>query len=428
MMRRLINFSSAPVGVKWLCGLGHERIAPFAIGLALAMAVAAGPVHLKAQTEGAPTTAAGEKKVMACNPGPWGELEYHYTFLQAPDSLVDLINVPSWQTVWRFPELDKNAVVALIKGCQLRADIEAQLLNDCQWLENDDETRLFPTVKVVALLSTEERRKIYRELRRWRENPSHWAPVIIESGSVREWFADSGLSDQMIEAVEGLVYPLGSALAFSDVPMLIARSGADQDDRLIVKSMTRTRTLMLRLKVSPATDLETVRDYWSVGHTHTDALSLIDTISRSGEGESLDITHLLPPTPRKHIYSFPSVTMGMSGSFPDSLWTAANFFTFQPDDPALSAAKFMRKLEADYREVERPYRYGDILLLRRSDLRGAMQAGVYIADDIVYTRTGRQMSRPWLLKQLNVLQARFSGGNETAVEIKAWRKRNVPGS
>jgi len=370
------------------------------------------------------------RQTMKVRPGPWGELEYHYTFLQAPDSLIELTNVPSWQTVWRFPEMDKAAVVALLKGCELNPELEAELAGGLQWLENDDETRLHPSMEFVSAMHSEDRRKIYRELRRWKENPYHWAPVVIEAGTVRDWFADSGLGENMIEAIENLAYPLGDSLAFSDVPMLIARSASDKEDRLIMKSMTRTRTLIMRLSINSETDLDTLRDYWSAGFTRTDVLPLIDSLARLGDDESLDLSHLLPPTPRKHLYTFPSISMGVSGAFPESFWTATNFFNFQPGEPGVGSEKFFQIMEKRYTALPgaEDYRYGDVLLLQPGEGDGSMQACVYIADDIVFTKTGRQMSRPWVLKHLDVLKARFRGESDLPVEVKAWRKRDVTGS
>ena len=134
------------------------------------------------------------KSLSRGNPGPWGDLEYQVAFLQAPDSLIELLPVPSKKTVWRFPGLKKSQVVELIGKCDPGAVLETDLLKEAYWDANSaNETRFFPSPEVILSLSAEARGAIYRELCRWRENSYHWSPLIVEAGAVSDWFEGSGL-------------------------------------------------------------------------------------------------------------------------------------------------------------------------------------------------------------------------------------------
>jgi hypothetical protein len=379
--------------------------------------------------EDASTKTAGEglRKVIKGNPGPWGEMEYHATFLQAPDSLIELLNVPSQTTIWRFPGLGKKAASDLLKSCNPGPELELSLLEDSLWDEDSpDGIRFFPPAKIIATLTVESRQNLYRELRRWKENSYHWSPLIIESGTVREWFAESGLREKLVSEIERTAYPIGDALAFSDLPYLIGWSETDEEDRQIMKMMTRTKTLMVRLRLGPESDLDSLRDYWSMGSLRNDAIPLLESLVLSQEEDLLDIAHLLPPLPRKLLYTFPSIGMGISGGYPDSLWTAANFLSYRPDSSSFGAAALLRTMEKHYDRVEDEYRFGDVLLLRRGDGKGALRAVVYIADGIVFTKSGRQMSRPWVLTKLDRVAASVKRQPEIEPIVEAWRRRPVP--
>jgi len=59
-------------------------------------------------------------KPIPCNPGPWGQLDYYYIYLEAPDHIADLISAPSDRTIWHFPgktldEIDAILTTALMK-------------------------------------------------------------------------------------------------------------------------------------------------------------------------------------------------------------------------------------------------------------------------------------------------------------------------
>ncbi|MCB1234364.1 MAG: hypothetical protein KDM91_04780, partial [Verrucomicrobiae bacterium] len=261
------------------------------------------------------------KQVYQANPGPWGDLEYYYTYLEAPDSLIDLVAVPSQQTVWRFMGKTPEEVKALFNDLQLDDRLLAELVERSIWYINDEEVRVHPTADAIVNLPMPARQSIFAVLRQWEENPFHRAPVIIESANVREWFADTGLSPEVAGTIESLSYKMGRSLAFSDVPYVLGKITTDAEERSFMKALTRTRSLILRLKVSPQMDFEQVADYWTAGYKNKDILPILESVLRTQGVERLDVAHLLPPTPRKHLYTYPPLSAGMSGRYPDCFWT-----------------------------------------------------------------------------------------------------------
>ena len=45
------------------------------------------------------------KQIHRCAPGPWGDLEYYVTFLEAPEHFVPDWPDPGTETFWRFVDL-----------------------------------------------------------------------------------------------------------------------------------------------------------------------------------------------------------------------------------------------------------------------------------------------------------------------------------
>ena len=116
-----------------------------------------------------------------------------------------------------------------------------------------------------------------------------------------------------------------------------------------------------------------------------------------------------------------------SGVFPDSLWTAENFLSFQPLASAIGERAFHQSLARHYDplEGEGDYRFGDVLVLRRDGSggsnvkgRGIAQACVYIADNIVYTKAGKGMLQPWVLVKLDQFVHRYIGQNGVKIDLE----------
>jgi len=368
------------------------------------------------------------KQVHQCRPGPWGELEYHFTFLEAPDSLVELMSVPSQQPVWRFMNKTAEEVKSVIRESGLSDALQSELIERSIWYHDEGEIRVHPRAELIPAIPTPARRVIYAELRRWDENPFHRAPVVIESGNVRQFFEGAGLSEPVLVAIEQVAYPLGGSLCFSDVAWVLGKVATDAEERRFLKALTRTRSLILRLRVTPESDIRELSEYWTAGFKHKDVLPILESILRTRGVDHLDVVHLLPPTPRKHLYTFPPLSAGLSGKFPDCFWTSLNFFEFWPKDRFHDEAAAVAHIRQEYGPVEPPYGFGDLVLLSNPETGRTFHSFVYIADDIVYTKNGQNLLRPWILVKQEDLLARYRTGGE--LTIGGWRRKKgsgVPG-
>ena len=139
--------------------------------------------------------------------------------------------------------------------------------------------------------------------------------------------------------------------------------------------------------------------------------------------DEVDVAHLLPPLPRKNLYTFPTLAMGVEGMFPDSYWTSLNFFNYFPEDALGDPELVKQYYESHYTRAGLPFEFGDLILIKEQDSGETVHACVFVADDIVYTKNGRSLYRPFLLMKLKDLLSRYGESKSTKVEI--WRKRNL---
>src|SRR5687768_5510870 len=57
-----------------------------------------------------------------CAPGPWGEIEYHFIYLEASEQLVSHYSLPSTQPRWTFPNATPEQLAALFEAAQIPPD------------------------------------------------------------------------------------------------------------------------------------------------------------------------------------------------------------------------------------------------------------------------------------------------------------------
>lgn len=366
-----------------------------------------------------PSPREASKKLYQCRPGPWGELDYFYTFLEAPEEMVDLMEVPARQTVWRFMGWHEAQVRELIESLGLPKAMEKELIGDSQWYDLEDEVRVHPSASLVLALPGMARQKIYGVLRQWEENRFHQAPVVIGSGKIRGHFAGTGLSEALVSAIEKTSYPLGNGLAFSDVALLVDLANSESEVRAVMKALTRTRTLILRLKIGPESRLEKLSKYWVAGDRYNEPIPILDAVLRAKSIRHVDVVQLLPPTPRKNLYTYPPLSLGMSGVYPDGYSSALDFFEFWPKQRIWDEKEFRKQIQRQYRSAQGSALFGDILVLADAQTGKWMHACVYIADDIVYTKNGSDVIQPWILMKYGDLVARQGNGGE--VKVESWR-------
>ncbi|MDF1816060.1 MAG: hypothetical protein P1V20_27920 [Verrucomicrobiales bacterium] len=350
-----------------------------------------------APTHAAHRAAAPPKRLLQ---GPWGELETCETYLEAPDALLDLLSLPSQHTVWNFLDMDRAQILNLFEESGMDSKKIESLSRPSCWKDFGRTCRIFPDAGTVLSLSDREKSTIYRVLSRWEENPSHRYPIVLEDPGPNGYLSD--LPPEVVNMISSLAYREGSVTLFSDFPLLLSRLTHPEVERKLLRALTRTRTILARVRISPKSDIPALCRYWSAGGRNADPLPLVQSIASTDGVDTLDIAHLLPAAARGRLYSYPGISDAMTtGRAPDGIWTALNFFNRSPIPIYLMSPNLEDYLTRMFRKVEGPYTFGDLLLIGNPNTREICHACIAIAGDIVYTKESADFFSPWILSNLD---------------------------
>lgn len=348
-------------------------------------------------------SAGGSASVFDANPGPWGKLKCFHIFIEAPWAMVNDYPLPFSKSRWTFAESELASLPALFQKAGLPDAFVKALLIPGNMVKENGMVHLFPPPPDLEAMTPAMRQTVYRELAKHPENEFYADPVLITSNSAEEWFRTSKLRPELVAKISKLCYYRGECLAFSDLPLMLNYASSDSEARLLFKSFTRTRSLMVQMELDEHSDLGPIVDYWTTGtgSRRKDIEPIMQSIIDTDGVERLGLAHILPALPRKLLYTYPGDEYAREGLLPDCHWTSLNFFNYNPHEYLLDSRLATSSVLENFEPVEAPYRFGDILFLLDSDKGDAFHSCVYLADDMVFTKNGRNAFSPWVIMKLD---------------------------
>jgi hypothetical protein len=361
-----------------------------------------------------------ERGVFHSKLGPWGQLEYSWMYLEAPEDLLDQFPMPAPVTRWIFEGMSPAGVRALFVEVGLETELVRRLMSVEAVSMREEGLLVEPRSEDLLALTAAQRAAIYGRLAASELNPFHKDPVFIAANDLDEFLRNTGVRRALAEKMRKLCYLRGEALVFSDVSELIRDAGSDTEMRQVFKLCTRTRTLVARLKVSSSTQLSELAKYWSCDYRARDVLPILRSVAEPEGVVEIDIAHLLPPTPRKLLYSFPVLGGTTQGRVPDCHWTTLNFFNYAPRDAFLDLRLATSHVLEHYETVDGEWKFGDALLFIDEKSGSAVHSCVYVADDLVFTKNGSNLATPWVLMPLEDVRRVYAAGQ--VLSIKAHRR------
>jgi hypothetical protein len=382
----------------------------------------------KTSTPTSPTSPTGDtsqKSVFEATPGPWGRLQCAYVYLEAPKSLIEGFPLPSPTPRWTFPIAMLPQLPALFARAGLSQALIDSILQPQKIVKDDNLVHVLPPLQELENLSPESRAIIYTELANYPENEYHVDPVLIIGTSVDEWYRGSKLRPELIQKIKQLSYMRGETIAFSDIPALLNYAQSDSEARTIFKACTRTRNLMVRLMLDKTSHADEIIKYWSfgVGIRRKDLEPLIQSIIELDGVDDLGISHLLPALARKLLYTYPGLDMAKHGVMPDCHWTSLNFFNYEPHEYLLDARLATSQVLENFIPVEPPYQYADVLFFLYNTTGDAFHSCVHLADNIVFTKNGRNILSPWVIMRLeDVKKVYLYKGNS---RVQGFRRKDI---
>ncbi|MEN9575456.1 MAG: hypothetical protein RL514_3311 [Verrucomicrobiota bacterium] len=363
----------------------------------------AGPPPLMPAAQ--PSVGAEPELFFQGKPGPWGNPEYVRINIEPPDEFVPVDDRQFEPTRWHFLNYTRAQLTAFFTACDLTPPQRATLTDLAQWQGTTNGILVTPPSDLILALNSRARTQIYTVLAESEENTFHVWPATFRNGAVDEWFRASGLSPATLAMVKSLTYPRGASLCFSDLPQAFSRISGIPERRLLVKAISRQSTLLMKLRVTPDSDVAALTAYWAKGGRAKDVAPLLDSLCKVPGGATIDVAHLMPPFARKRLNTYPFPPDKPTTPPPDCFWTVMNFFNEPPDDRYHDDAVWSKLLEQEYTPVAEAS-FGDLVFFLRADST-PLHAAVHIADDVVFTKNGGSLSQPWILMKLEDLLAKY---------------------
>ncbi|ACB76011.1 hypothetical protein Oter_2730 [Opitutus terrae PB90-1] len=362
-----------------------------------------------------------DEYVHKCRPGPWGELQYSRIVIEPPDEFAVADYSVGRPTVWNFLGYSRDQLTMLWREADLSPADIALLEEPGRMTTTDDRIVIRPPDQWVLDLSTAARTRIYSALAAFPENPDQQEPFRFRADTADEWLENSQLAPETIQTVTRLLYRRGSSLLFSDHNLVLPRLASNAERIRLVKVLARKSTLLVKLRIRPDSDLDTLTDYWGRGPRRKGMRALLESISHRREGITIDVAHLLPRFPRAHLFTYPQPPEETSPGH-DCHWTSMNFFNDPPDERFSDAVAVQDALENDYVPVSGRLMMGDILVFMR-DEKTVVHSCVHIADDIVFTKNGSSEVMPWILMNLSDVAAFYPA--DPPLTIRAYRRKDL---
>lgn len=373
-----------------------------------------------------PAPAVKSERLVVSQPGPWGQIAYYPVFLEAPSFLIEKFPLPNSRPRWAFPASRAAELPEIFKTAALDPAFVQVLLAPTSLVTEGEWTYVFPPLPYLEAMTTLQREIIYAELRKYSVNEYHFEPVLIASGDVEEWFHSSQLRPELIAKIKAFAYHRGEALAFSDLPALMNYVKGEAEGRDMLKAFTRTRSLVARLMINDKTDIPAIINYWTTGMNlrRKDVEPLLRSVMETEGVDSIDVVHMLPALPRKLLLTYPDMGLATDGIFPDCHWTSLNFFNYNPQGYLLDSRLATTSVLERFNAVEPPYKFGDILFFLDAKNGDAFHSCVYVADDIVFTKNGRNVLSPWILSRLDDVKKVYLFDNNGRVQ--GFRNKLAP--
>jgi hypothetical protein len=352
---------------------------------------------------------------------PWGELVTSDIDLEQPAEYAgfDLESHP--EPTWSFAGMKPDQARALMISCGVPQAEADRALSAGTASTTTAGTVVHPDDDLVLSLPPDTRAKLYAALARDPANTWMTAPAVFPGGSFESRFAGANVDPAIVSMTRKLLYSRGDSQCFSDYATVARHFTSDQERLDWVEVLSCQTAVLATLRIRPDTDTDKLLGYWDRGIQVKDVRPLIESLKRLPDGGFINLLHFLPPFARDRLYTSPLPTRAGDPSL-DCHWSTLNFFNETPDD-RLADPKFAGEyLKAHYYQVAKPTLYGDIIFVLDGN-GNAIHSGVYIADDLIFTKNGGNYAEPWKLMRLKDLTTLYALGGTPRIEAyrnKSW--------
>ena len=327
-----------------------------------------------------------------------GRLETTRLVLEQSEETVSFLPKDLNQPQWHFPGMDSEAVFAFLKSAGLTGTQLEALKRPEVAIGGPHGLIVVPPRHVGLGLTRASRRVIYDKLAEFPENERERQPFQFLETDVDEWRDSGVLSEQTTDLVKRMSVVRAGMLCFSDTQ--IASEVPFYERGPLLRMLTRVPSLAVKLTVDRQSDIEAMSSYWGAGGRTGEVRAVLAAMGEVEGGSKMDLSRILPPFARSRLYTFPDSSMQPTAPFQDCFWTALNFFRETPEEFNGDTAKVSALIAQRYSLVRDAPKFGDVVMMM--DPGGtALHACVYLADNIVFTKNGKGLNRPWILMDMD---------------------------
>lgn len=405
--------NSSRVGKPWLAffhGLG------LACGLILSSWWLARTFQTPAQvTPSAPPVTTVDPSDPVHVSGPWGSLQVETIYTEKPAHFIDVAPLLKPEEKWYFHEMDQEDVREWMTANGFDKKVMEELVT-AQPEEEGTGIFLHPKQEWIAALESIQRKKIHGILSKNSINHFSENPYLFSSDVLEQIRSNPIMEGEIGVLFDKLLYQRGTAMCLSDIGCLLTRVKDPAQCPELLKLLTRTKTILLKLEVDGSSDIPALVNYWSGPFNLKDFQPLLESLKRENQTSRLDVIHLLPPVARQIVYTYP-LADGV-GEKRDCHWTAMNFFEESKNDEFLDLQKIADEIGENYVNVDKPEKFGDVLMFT-PDGNDVLHSCVYLAADMVFTKNGMGTHQPWTIATLQEVTSIYG-------DLKILVKRRKP--
>jgi hypothetical protein len=339
--------------------------------------------------------------------GPWGELLTQDISLERPVEYLNVELKTVQPPVWTFHRMNVAQVKALFVANGLTQEETEKALAPDRVSTQGTDTLFKPSEQFVLSLRPETRSRLYDALRGMDVSLYLDWPYFYPKDTIKSVFADARLHPDDLALLKKLVYDGNDAWRLSDFETLMGRIPTVERRITTTTALSREPAVLVGIRVRPDTDTDKVALYWgSVPNVHyVDIRPMIEALKRLPNGGGLSLMYVLPPFARDHLYTYP-LPPKPGEPTPDCQWSTLNFSNVKPDNRFLDPAECTRYLDQRLYKIAQPSLYGDVVVFK-DPANKIRHSAVYLADDLVFTKGGKDYTMPWIVTRIPDLQAMF---------------------
>jgi hypothetical protein len=352
--------------------------------------------------------------------GPWGELEITPIDLEPPaDAAERFATVDT--SKWYFRDCDLAQLTQLLQDAGLSQAQRDGIVQSCTPDPSINGLIATPDPAIVISLFPPARTAIYRVLAADAKN-AQAEPFRHRPDPHDDWFADTGLSAEILSIARRLVYRRGDMEAFVDVSAITPFLKSETDRAALFRALSAQSALLVKLRVRPHSDVRALTQYWGVGGRERQVGPLLESLARLPDGSPINVAQLLPQFARARVYTFPVLEGTSPNGRYDCHWTTFNFWNRVPDDDFTRTDYVARQIATGYHVIDKADQLGDVVLLVNGKGDG-IHSAAYVADGIVFTKNGSSMAAPWIFVNLPDLLTYYETNG--AVKTVILRKNSI---